>query len=298
VSKTKTALKPTTNTKIESNPLDEVTRLNEQEVRLALAILHKSNELAGVKAARGDLVLDAADQDGAARDAGRQVAVLREEVDSLADAARRARERRIAAIPLVYAAQSNQMETQATALEAEATKLQAESDVLREALQAHDDWSYTVAQPMRGEQMVGGQQGGAPTIVDARGPRHQRLRREAEVLRSQAAQGRFKVAHQAGSLGGDSVEAVISAVHSDAMRIGPSAADIIAFVEQSIGHRTTEKLFIKLAWKAGIIDRQTSRVSRAQSAAVPANGHAPSGQAQTIDSILGDHPVGAQVEDA
>jgi hypothetical protein len=67
---------------------DEVTRLNESEARLALAILRKSEELVGVKAARGDLILKAADQDGAARDAGRQVTDLKEEIDSL-DACRR-----------------------------------------------------------------------------------------------------------------------------------------------------------------------------------------------------------------
>ncbi len=147
------------------------------------------------------------------------------------------------------------------------------------------------------ERMIGAQQGGAPMVVDARGPRHERLRREADWLRLQAAQGRFKVAHQAGSVEATSVEDLVSVCHLDPMRIAPSAADIIVFVGSRTegAATTTTPLTVHLEWVRGEIVAAHSRVIRFQPSAetgptVPKTG-------ATIDEILGD-PVGALVDGA
>jgi hypothetical protein len=301
VTKAKTATKKaTTATPTEDALLharDEVARLNDAELRQGMLVRMKAAELAAVRRERGDAVLDADDPAGVAREVGKRVAELREEQASFADAARRARERRIAAIPLVYAAESDAKEAEAAAMEVEASRLEEESKVLRAALEAHDDWGYLPAEgKVDGEYVAAVAYGGGPggregyRVVDARGPKFMRLRGEAQALRSQAAQGRFKVAHRAGAVGADSVEDLISVVHSDAMRIGPSAADIIAFVDSRTAGavNATDPLRVHLVWVNGVIDTAQSHVSRLQVAA-PRGG---SGVGETIDRILGA-PVGA-----
>jgi hypothetical protein len=270
-----------------------VDQMNQQEVRLALMILRKSTELSGVKAARGDAVLDADDPDGAARESGRQVAALKEELDALAAAAVQARGRRIAALPGLFATEAAALEAKATAMEADAAAKKAESDRLLAAVEEFNDWGFVPAQArVDGQYVAVVMRSTEYRVVDARGPVYQRLLGDAQALRTQAAHHRFKVAHRAGAVGADSIEDVISVVHSDAMRIGPSAADIIAFVESHTAGavNTTDPLRIHLVWD-GIIDPAQSRVAQgtATHAHVPAGG----GDGQTIDSILGV-PVGAE----
>jgi hypothetical protein len=254
----------------------EVVRLNDQELRLAMLYRQKAGELAGVKAERGDQVLAAADPAGAARKAGQHVSVLLEELESFADASRRARELRLAAIPAVYQAEASEKERQSEQLEAEATKLEAESGRLRAALQRHDDWPYVPAAPVIPERMIGEQRGGASVIVDARGPRHERLRWDAKALRTQAGQGRYKVAHQAGSLQADTLEELLGDVHSDAMRVGPPIDAIVSWSEKAIENErrrrarltSTADSFVPadapmrllLEWRGGVIDQAQSRV--------------------------------------
>src|ERR1700682_2441556 len=84
----------------------EVDRLNDAELRFAMLYRSKAEELAGVRAQRGDQVLDAANPEGAARAAGQRASVMREELETLADASRRARERRQQAIPAVFNAEA------------------------------------------------------------------------------------------------------------------------------------------------------------------------------------------------
>lgn len=50
-------------------------------------------------------------------------------------------------------------------------------------------------------------------------PIHERLRRQAEALRSQTVQGRYRQGHAVGLVGG-SIEEVVTAIHNDALRIG------------------------------------------------------------------------------
>ena len=124
--------------------------------------------------------------------------------------------------------------------------------------------------------MIGGQQGGAPVVVDARGPRHQRLRVAARALRSQAAQGRYKVAHQAGMLEADTVEELFAAVHSDPMRVGPPVDAIVAWTEKAIAAEQRRRarldstadgftapdapMNLHLEWRGGVIDQAQSHI--------------------------------------
>ncbi len=102
----------------------EVERLNSQELAIAVLYRQKSDELAGVHAQRGDRVLDADDLGDAARESGHRVNALREELEALADAAKRARERRLAAIPAAFEAEARAKEREADELETKATRCQ------------------------------------------------------------------------------------------------------------------------------------------------------------------------------
>lgn len=124
-------------------------------------------------------------------------------------------------------------------------------------------------------------------------------------------------------MGADSVEDLISAVHSDAMRIGPSAAEIIEWVEQAIekerrrraGTHSTEDFYtpsdapmrLHLEWRNGTIDQAGSHIVLPAPAEVHAYAEgsevgkstapvAVGNVGAAIDQILGE-PVGA-IEDA
>ena len=218
---------------------------------------------------------------------------------SFADAARRARERRSAAIPAVYAAECDHMEQQAEAMEVEASRLEAESNALRAQLESHDDWGYFPAEGQVDGKFVAASHTvpvlarvvtSEPWTREVRGshvfavrPRRCGRRRRRCDSRKHTTPDRL----------GSSVEDIISEVHADPMRIAPSAQEILTWIESSNDQAvsTTEKLFIKLEWKAGIIDRQQSRVSRLQRAAGMVADTGSTGSA--IDAVLGE-PAGAE----
>jgi hypothetical protein len=266
----------------------EVDKLNAAELRLGMAYRTKSDQLAVVRSKRGDQVLDSVDPDGAARESGRQVNALLQELDALADAARRARERRLAAIPAVVAAECDVKEARASAMELEANAHEFECDRLRAALELAADWGFVPAQArIDGQYVVSvGHGDGQFRVVDARGPKFMRIRADLQALRTQAAQGRFKVAQQAGSLEADSVEALVAAVHSDPMRIGPPVEAIIAWVAQAVEkeqrrrarfHSTADAFVpmdtpmrLHLEWRAGTIDSAQSHILTATPAGIEA----------------------------
>ena len=214
----------------------EVVRLNDQELKFALLYREGSAALAGMRAKRGRQVLDANDPSGAAAEINQRIRAVEDEQAAMAEAAAEARRARLPAIAAFIAAEADAKERQAEQLDADGAKLEAESNRLRKALEQHDDWGYCAAQGK-----VDGQyhpaiphgDGGGFRVVDARGPRHARLRGEAQGLRTQAAQGRFRQPHQAGGLEADTVEQLLAAVFVDAMRVGPTVDAIIGWAEQA-----------------------------------------------------------------
>jgi hypothetical protein len=263
----------------------EVERLNAQERDLALLYRTKAAELAIVRAARGDEVLDALDPAGAARGSGRRVRDLLEELEALADGSGRARQRRTSAIPAVFAAEADEKLREAVKLETEATDLEAESGRLRAALQAHDGCIYVPAPPAAPERAIGGQVGGAPTIVVVSVPRHERLRREAATLRTEAGQLRFREAHTAGSVEADNLEDLLAAVFAACtcaicrsragMRVSPQVDTIVAWSERAIEKERARRARIAegadtvppstpfrlhLEWRGGAVDAAGSRI--------------------------------------
>jgi hypothetical protein len=257
------------------------SRLNTQELGMALLYRQKAAELAAERAKRGDQVLDASDPTVAARDAGRRVTAMLEELEALADASRRARERRLSSIPAVYQAAAAERERRAGELEAEATKLEAESRKLREALEAHDQWAYFAA-----EGVVDGRpfstvphNNGEFRLVDARGPVFKQRLTEARILRAEAEQHRLRKPEQAGMWEADTVEDLLAAVHVDPMRIGPPIDAIVAWAEAAIEkeRRRRERMAnnvqddfvprdaptrLHLEWRSGVIDEAGSRIVR------------------------------------
>lgn len=265
----------------------EVARLNASELGIAILYRAKAAELAGVRAERGDQVLDAADPAGAARELGRRGSAMLEDLQALADASLRARERRLASLPAVYQAEAGDKERHADQLELEAGKLEAESNRLRAALEQHDDWKYVAAVPAISDGGIGGQRGGGMlSVVDARGPRHERLRRDAQSLRREAAQGRFRQPHKAGMVEADVAEDLVQAVLSDPMRIGPEIDAIVAWSEGAVAKERARRaritsgdgfvpvdapIRLRLEWRQGTIDPAQSGVIQPEPAEVLAH---------------------------
>jgi hypothetical protein len=214
----------------------EVEKLNGLEYGHALLYRQRAKEVAGERAGRADAILDAKDPVAAARESARQVSSFTEELAGLAEAADRARERRHAAIPAVFLAEAEAKEREADALEADATRLQTESAELRAELERHDEWGYLPAQG----QVEGTYYSTVPhgngefRAIDARGPLFARKLAAAHSLRREAAAHRLKTPEKAGMIAADSVDDLFTAVHADAMRIGPSVAEIVSWSEQAV----------------------------------------------------------------
>jgi len=256
----------------------EVERLNSQEMSLGIAYQQKAAELLAVRSERGDEVLAAADPAAAARDSGRRVTGLLEELEALADASKRARERRLEAIPAVFALEADEQERQAEEVELEAARLEAESIRLREVLERHDDWGYFPAEgKVEGRYFPAVLHGaGEFRVVDGRGPIFKRKLDAAKALRREAATHRLKTAHQAGMIEADTLEELFAAVHSDALRVGPMVDSIVAWAEKATEHerRRRQRLVstadgfvlasapmrLHLEWRNGAIDTSGSRI--------------------------------------
>jgi hypothetical protein len=250
----------------------EVERLNTAELGFALAASAKVAEVSEERTHRGDRLLAAADPTTAAQDSGRRVAQLLEEQAAMEDASQRARELRIAAIPLVWKAEADDKEQQASELLAQAAALEAKSNELREALERETDWGWVPAQGNVDGQYfaIVPRSNGEARVVDARGPRHSRLRTQAAGLQSEAVQLRVREVHQAGMVEADTDDQLLTAVHSDPWRVGPPAASIIAWSAQAGDKERRRRARIQssgsnfipvdasitlhLEWRAGAID--------------------------------------------
>jgi hypothetical protein len=213
-----------------------------------------------------------------------------EDLASFAEASQRARERRLAAIPAVFHADAAQLEHDAERLETKAAKVEARSKPLLEELRTIEDWAYVPAPPVIPERMIGEQQGGASVIVDARGPRHERLRLEAQGKRSEAAQIRMRQPHRAGAVEADNLEDLLAAIFAACpcsicrgragMRIQPAIADVVTWSEKVIEKErrrrartaSTEDAFVSadapmrllLEWRAGVIDQTQSHIIQSE----------------------------------
>jgi hypothetical protein len=283
----------------------EVERLNAQELKFASLVREGSAALADIRAKRGRQVLDANDPSGAAGAINQRIRAAEDELAAMMEAAAEARRARLPAIAAVIAAEAEAKVRRAEQLEAEAAKLEAESNRLRAALEQHDDWAYFPAEGnIDGHYLPAVAHGGGEfRVIDARGPRHARLRAEAQGLRTQAAQGRFRKPHQAGSVEADGLEGLLGAVYSDPMRIGPLADAIAAWSEQARekeqrrrarmvggdGFLPAADVRYHLEWRNGAIDAAQSRIVQRE----------PSAVSDHFDSEVGfEKLVAAQVEDA
>jgi hypothetical protein len=247
-----------------------VEELNAAELNFALLSRSKAAEAATERAQRGDRILAATDPGGAAQVSGRRVAELAEEQAAMVDASKRARERRIAAIPSVYKAEADLLESEALSLEAQASELKTKSDELRKALEEFDGCSYA---PVRPVPTMGN---GGLTVVMVRQPRYMTLRQQAEAKRAAAAQLRVKEPHDAGMVEADTVDDLLSGVYSDPLRIGPPADAMITWAEQAADKerrrrarfQTTAANYVpvdspmtwQLEWRNGTLDAARSSV--------------------------------------
>lgn len=256
----------------------EVERLNTAELSFALACRKKAIEVSAERAQRGDRLLSATDPASAAQDSARRVAQLDEEQAAMGDGSRRARELRAAAIPPVWKAEADGKEQFASELLAQADAREAAANEFLVALEQATDWGWVPAQgAIDGKYFhTIPQSTGAFRIVDARGPQHVRLRREAAVLQSDAVQLRLRQTHRAGMVEGASVEDILTAVYSEPMRIGPPADSIIAWAAQACEEELRRRadltvgtsnfipldapITLHLEWRNGAIDAGQSGV--------------------------------------
>jgi hypothetical protein len=267
---TKTADAPVAKGEVERTRA-EVERLNSLELGMAGLYRQKAAELAGVRAERGNVILDAADPAGAARETGARVAAMLEEMESLADASRQARKRRLAAIPAVFIAQADEASSAAALLESEAATLEAESRRLRQVLESFDGCAYSPTSP-RGRDLSGPRvEGGGAPIIYVQVPKFERLRMTAAGQRAEAVQYRQKKPHRAGALTAGNLEELLVAVYADAMRIGPSVDSIYAWSKQVLEKEQRRRRTasgeglvpsqLHLVWNHGTIEAQSFLVS-------------------------------------
>jgi hypothetical protein len=235
----------------------EVERLNAQELKFAMLHLQRSTELEQMRGQRGRQVLTANDPLAVVHDVNSQIRRAEDELAALGEAAGEAHKARVLAIPAVFLAEAEDRERQADKLDAEASELETESRRLRKLLEAHDDWGYVAAEGrVNGEyfRVVPRNDGGPFRVVEAWGPRHERLRANARALRAQAMESRRSEPHAAGMLEADSIDELLAGVFSDPMRLAPPVAAIIEWAEQARGNE---------------LRRRTARLS--SSGAVPAD---------------------------
>lgn len=290
----------------------EVEKLNGLEYGHALLYRQRAKEVAGERAGRADAILDAKDPVAAARESARQVSSFTEELAGLAEAADRARERRHAAIPAVFLAEAEAKEREADALEADATRLQTESAELRAELERHDEWGYLPAQG----QVEGTYYSPVPhgngefRAIDARGPLFARKLAAALSLRLEAAAHRLKTPQKAGLIEADSVDDLFTAVHADAIRIGPSVAEIVSWSEQAVEkeRRRRERshsgadgflpadapMKLHLEWREGVIDRASSGVVREEKIVQVDPYHHLGGAQQVNPEDIGEPELGGE----
>jgi hypothetical protein len=291
----------------------EVQRLNSQELGLSVLYRVRAAELGSVRAERGDQVLDAENPTGAARASAQRVAVLVDELEALADASRRARERRLAAIPAIFKAQADEADRAAAQLESEADQLEVRSKGLRKALEEHDECSYQPAPVTFPERAVGGPLvGGAPVVVQIRVPRFERLRLAAADKRAEAVQHRLKEPHQAGGVEADDLAGLLEEVFRDPLRVGPTVDSIRSWSDQAIAteRRRRERaaggadlvpvdapMRLHLEWVGGTIVQASSGVSRFAAPALSTYFDSAADMAQVGGPL--EEPVGAgQFEEA
>lgn len=270
----------------------EVVRLNDQELKFALLFREGSAALAGIRAKRGRQVLDANDPSGAAAEINQRIRAVEDEQAAMAEAAAEARRARLPAIAAFIAAESDAKDRRAAELDQEAARLEGESDVLRAALEAATGWGWVPAAAKIDGNFVARipDGGGQFRVVDVGGPRHARLRAEAESLRVQAAQGRYRQPHQAGGVEAATLEELLAALYSDPMRISPPADSIASWAEQATEKERRRRtrfdsssdaftpagapMKLYMEWRGGVIDQAQSRIMPA-AAGIRANADSP-----------------------
>jgi hypothetical protein len=255
-----------------------VDRLAKRELELALLRCHVQRELIAAKAKRGRQVLQATDPAAVATEINAGIRTLEDEAATLGEAAGEAHAARVVAIPAAFEAEAADKEREAARLDADADKLEAESRRLRKPLEDHDGWGYVPAEGfVDGEyHRVVPPPSGPFRVVTTWGPRYQRARTEATALRAQAVQARQRKPHDAGMVEADSVEALLTAVLSDPMRVGPTVDAIVEWAEAardrelwkrsrlsdtgSVGPDAAMRYRYRLQWQRANIDLSESAV--------------------------------------
>lgn len=249
----------------------EVERLNAQELKFARLHLQRSTELAELRSRRGQQVLKASDPLAVVGAVNTRIRAAEDELAGLAEAAGEAHKARLLAIPAVFLAEAEDRERQAAQLDADADKLEAEVKKLLEPVEKLADWAYLPAEGRvdgRYFRVVPRNDGGPFRVVEAFGPRHERMRSSARALRMQAAETRSAVPHKAGSLEADSLEDLLALVFSEALRLAPPAASIIEVMEEARENELRRRVRLtnsgsvpadlplryKLTWRNGSID--------------------------------------------
>jgi hypothetical protein len=225
-----------------------------------------AGELGERERTAGDDVLSAAlegDGEPMARNLAGQIAGMRAEletIDRTVDAARRRREQ---AIPAVFAAEAAKLRLQASALTAEADGREPKTRKLLAAIEAWEGCPYAPAQPNRGNQGIGGQVPGAMQVVYVPTPKTTTLRQQAAGLERQAVEAERRTGVRNGSVTGRDLEAIEEAVFADPLRMGPTIADVGAWMAAARDAETTRRSRFRadqlgaveftLVWSDGIV---------------------------------------------
>lgn len=235
----------------------EVERLASIERSWATAAQAKLAALAELEPRTGDAILDAEllDGSGAAtqRELAQTIATLRAEIETAHLTSDAARRRRASAIPLIWAAEADELRAQAAELRKQADSREPKTQKMLDELAEWEQCPYVPSpEPLQphAHGMVGTY--GNPNVVIVPTPRTRMLRNSAALLERQADAKERQAVPAGGGVNAVGAEDLVSQVYADACRLAPTLRELLAWIESAT---TTE-----LARRSRIQRGQTGHV--------------------------------------
>jgi hypothetical protein len=272
----------------------KVQQLADAERRLGAKLSARLGELGVIDQALGKAALEAeianVDVDPVPI---QRATYLRTEIDSIQAAIIEARRSRLAAIPLVWQVEADDLESEAERIEGDAADRQKKTDKMLAELEAWEGVAYQPSPPNSNPLgLVGNQQGGAPNMVVVHLPRTEYMRHEARGLREQAANTRARTPRQDGKAEGLGLEQLTDHIFANPMIIGPAIDSVGAWVagERSRLEAKSQRLTMpnqegwaernnpiryRISWKNGELQLdgcRSERISEGESATSKAFG--------------------------
>jgi hypothetical protein len=251
-----------------------VQRLRGAELRLEDDPVAATADLIAARERAGEAALAAALDGGSGRSAG-DTAALTEHIGNLVTAIGRAREQRVAAIPLVWKAEATALRQQA------ADKHEERTTELLAALKGHEGADYAPVSGLSDAPVLsisGGLSGPLTLAITRSGW----VRREAAALDQQATQTDRREVVMNGAVNASTRDDLLAAVRGfDVFKLGPTLHETIAWLDGQDAPGRAEATY-RLVWRDGTISPAESRVEASVEPRRTSGTAGPAGPAYTV----------------